>query len=428
MHKKRFPISYWCPPDLDGHTDAYFDRLALAGMTLIPSPTFTGEPGERAGAEAFFARAEARGMEVMLFDRRTCYGSCISRDAQGTALLDEAAYAEGVRQCMAQYDRRSVRCIYVGDEPGKRDYAAMCACCRIIRELTGREGYVNLLPYYPKFLGNTGERDYDVYLQKFLEDSRSGILSQDFYAQCLEGEGMHEDYWHVLQCQYDVARAAGAEMWHTVMACKHFDRRVPDYNDFRFQISMALAYGAKEISFFTLQSPPNASPKETNFTDAPLDWWGEPTATFDALCRATRELHTRFGDIFLSLSPLRVTHYPIVPYTYQRPLPRMNTLPFTPNENIYSLSLVRGLPRQHVVISEFVHTVTGESYVFIANANPRTSVSLAITFENALEVRRYDALGREYTAVASPDGKHGRLHNACFWLSPGQGELHRIVR
>ena len=130
----------------------------------------------------------------------------------------------------------------------------------------------------------------------------------------------------------------------------------------------------------------------------------------------------------MGFEPVRVTHFPIVPYTYQRPLPRMNVKAFTPSENVYAISVVRGLPRQHVVISEFRETATGESYVFIANANPKASVALSVTFENAREVHRYDAFGREYTAVASADGTPARLKNNCFWLSPGQGELHRIVR
>ncbi|MBR3691251.1 MAG: hypothetical protein IKL89_00945 [Clostridia bacterium] len=429
MEHSRYPVSYWCPPPLSAHTAQYLDDIAAMGITLIPSPYFSGAPEEKEAALAFFAAAEARGMEVVLNDARLMFPAHTAKDAEGCAALDADAFREALHTVHAEYGSRpSVHCYYIGDEPDKRNYAAMCDAARIVREETGKEGYINLLPYYPRFLKNTGFRDYDVYLEDFLAKSGSKILSQDFYAQCLEGNVIHEDFWHVLQCQYDVAKKCGAEIWHTVLACKHFDRRPPEFADFRFQISMALCYGAKQISFFTLTAPPNSSPKETNFTEAPFDWFGEKTETYTALQKALKELHVRFGDKFMGLEPQRVTHFPIVPYTYQRPLPRMNVKPFTPNENIYSVSVVRGLPRQHVVISEFVEPATGESYVFIANANPKASVALSVTFENAREVRRYDALGREYTAVASPDGAPARLKNGCFWLSPGQGELHRIVR
>ena len=429
MEHSRYPVSYWCPPPLAAHTQEYLDTVAEAGINLVPSPCLTGAEEEKEAALAFFAACEARGLSVMLNDSRVIHGSCLARDAEGVAVLDEEAYRAAVRASHADYGHLpAVRCYYVGDEPGKRDYDAMCAAARITREETGKEGYINLLPYYPRFLENTGVRDYDVYLKKFLEDSKTKILSQDFYAQCLEGDRIHEDYWHVLQCQYDVAKECGAEIWHTILASKHFDRRVLELGDFRFQISMALAYGAKEISFFTLQAPSNCNTKETNYSEAPLNWWGEKTPVYDALSTACRELHTRFGDKFMGFEPVRVTHFPIVPYTYQRPLPRMNVKPFTPSENVYAISVVRGLPRQHVVISEFRETATGESYVFIANANPKASIAISVTFENAREVHRYDAFGREYTAVASADGTPARLKNNCFWLSPGQGELHRIVR
>ncbi len=423
MSSSRFPVSYWCSPPLDACGETYFDEMEQLGVNFLPSPTFTGAEAEKPRALAFLDAAAARGMTVMLFDARLIYGGGLPvKDGA----LDEPAYEARVRACMEDYGRHpAVTAFYVGDEPNKAAYGIMCACVRVIRRLTGKEGYVNLLPYYPKFLSATGERDYEVYLDRFLADAGTKILSQDFYAQCLESGEIHEDYWYVLNCHLEAAKKAGAQPWHTVLGCKHSDRRVPSFADCRFQISMALAYGAKEISYFTLHTIRNAAAMETNFTDAAYDWWGDKTTVFDCVARANRELHLRFGDRIMGLAHRRVMHFPIVPYTYQKPLPRLMMDAFTPDEIVRAVSIGRGLAPQHLVLAEYRDEAAGEDYLFVANANPAASVSAFVTFENAREIRRYDMLGAEYAAASAPEAGPIRVG---MWLSPGQAELHRIIR
>lgn len=430
MKLSAFPISFWGSVGIRQMTDALLEDWVEAGFTLLPSPGYTAEDEDIRLVKTFLDKCEASGLKVMLFDPRVVWsGRTLTQDENGTYVLNEAAYAAGVREAHAQLGSHpAVLNYYIGDEPGAKMYASMCACSRIAKQITGKEGYINLYPYYPTFYSNTGCRDYDAYLKNFLRDSGTGILSHDYYAQLLEGGRTDDEYYYVLKCHYDAAKASGAEIWHTVLSSKHFDRRVPDYNDFRFEINAALAYGAKEISYFGYAPFMNADSRMINCMEGPVDWWWEKTDTYSNLRKANRELHQRWGDIFLQLQPDRVTHFPLVPHTYARPLPRSCVEPFTPDGRLYSLSIFRGLAPQHLIVSNFTHTVTGDKYVFIVNANTAASVGVTAVFENASAVMRYDALGREYTALKSPDGKPGRLRNPVFWLAPGQGELHRIVR
>ena len=428
MKPSSFPVTYWCPPPLKAMDAAFLDELLDAGINLLLTPMFTGAPEETDAALALLDGCLSRGMEALLFDARVVYGSCLSRDDAGVAALDEAAYRARVQASFDQYGKHpAVRAFFVGDEPHKEDYAAICAASRVCRETTGKEGYVNLLPYYPKFLSATGCRDYEPYLEGFVRDSGSRILSKDFYAQIMENGEIHEDYWYVMRCQWEAARATGADIWHIVLATKHFDRGVPTVEDLRFEVNMSLAYGARAISYFTLLTPENHGPYETNFTEGPLDWWGEKTAVWDAVKKVDRELHTRWGDRMMDLEVRRISHYPTVPYTYRRPLPRVKLDPFVPDDLVYSVSLVRGTAPQDVVISEMRDQKTGEDYVFVANGNRRGSVAVRLTLNDALEMHRFDMNGAEYVAARQENGENGRLKNA-FWLAAGQAELIRVVR
>jgi len=418
VNRRKFPIGFWNYMSMDAFRESDLKDWQDAAFSLIMSPSYdVGNAEHRSKLTLILDWCRQKQVEVILQDPRTSiWGIRKSGMTNEKAKLPDN-YESGVRQAVAEFaDRPEVVAFSVIDEPTSDIFDATVEAVRIIGKHGGtRFGFVNLLPYWEDAKAMIGHDDYLAYLEEYTHRSGTPLLCYDHYKQMTERGVEGGGYYTNLNFYRQAAFRQSVGFWNTILTTPHFRYRKPSYDDMRWQVNTSLAYGAKGILMFTLYTPVNEGQYETNYRQGPINWWGERTGTFQAIRDVNREVHDRWGGLFLELDLIRVGHFPEVP------IDRVEC--FLGDGVLKDIRLGLGLA-PHILISEFVHRTTAESYIFIVNANPRDSVQLTAGFRSLSELRRYSALGEEISVTSD----RRDTFECKFWLAPGQGELYRIVK
>jgi hypothetical protein len=166
--------------------------------------------------------------------------------------------------------------------------------------------YVNLFPTY----GNPGQwetPDYPTYVDRFLKEVPTQILSYDHYPVIQEGDNpaqLRGDYYHNLEICSAAARKAGRPMWAFALAVAHNPYPIPTVTHLRLQVFSDLAYGAQAIQYFTYWTYKS---DVWNFHQAPIEVDGARTPTYDRVKQVNQELQALRGA-FLGSKVISVTH------------------------------------------------------------------------------------------------------------------------
>ncbi len=150
------------------------------------------------------------------------------------------------------------------------------------------DAYVNV-----NFLPAAAYPSLDVYMRQLCDYggllTYGGTLSLDAYCFGLDG-GVNE---HGLFTNYNTLREAGlytntntAVYVQSVGMANNYRR--PSGADLRYNMMAALAYGIKEIKFFTWGTP---TTDEGNYTDAILDKDNKPTDLYYEVCKINKKIH-----------------------------------------------------------------------------------------------------------------------------------------
>ena len=150
------------------------------------------------------------------------------------------------------------------------------------------DAYINV-----NFLPCASYPSQDIYLRQLCDYggllTYGGTLSLDAYCFPVGG-GVDE---RSLFSNYDTLRQAGlithtdtAVYVQSVGMAGHYRR--PSGADLRYNMMAALAYGIKEIKFFTWGAP---TADEGNYTDAILDHDNKPTDLYYEVCKINKKIH-----------------------------------------------------------------------------------------------------------------------------------------
>gem|GEM_PF-5860095 len=172
---------------------------------------------------------------------------------------------------------------------------------RVAPELTP---FLNFNPYWHGIEDLLHCTDFPTWLSDFAKNAGIPLLSYDMYGQMAPQPSGVEDYFNNLRLFSAAAEKAGADLWTTMLSVGHYHYRVPNEDDFRWQLNTAVASGVKGVMWFVVYAV-NIS----NYRMAPFDEFGEKTATFEYLSRVNRHFLHQFGDFFLSAKRLSTTHY-----------------------------------------------------------------------------------------------------------------------
>ena len=127
---------------------------------------------------------------------------------------------------------------HLKDEPSADMYPALGRVAEEMRRLApGKWPYINLLP---------GEgRDYDSYLEKFIQICQPPIVSYDRYV-LFESGSQWPVFWTNLAQVRDAAQKYNLPFHNIFLTAAHWHYRIPTDEDIRMQVFGSLVYGARD--------------------------------------------------------------------------------------------------------------------------------------------------------------------------------------
>jgi hypothetical protein len=191
---------------------------------------------------------------------------------------------------------------HIKDEPGAGEFPALAHSVAKVKELApGKWPYINLYP-------GMGA-DYDNYLEQFVKICKPTILSYDNYPLGEDGKFSY-GFWVNIAQMRAAALKHDLPFWNIILTAPHWNYRELTQADLRLQMYGSLVYGAKGISFYKFISaslPILKAPDLGNFRMAPLDQFGEKTATWGWL-RNVNDQVQNIGPTMLKLRSDDVYH------------------------------------------------------------------------------------------------------------------------
>jgi hypothetical protein len=403
-----FPILFWNYSSIESFDDpeALVQEWRGAGMTWAMSPNVDGSAAQVRAAEALLDAAAAAGMRIVVRDRR----------AEWHVLTNEGetAYRQGLSAATRELGGHpALFGFHVGDEPDAAANADARRAMSIALELAPEKTpFLNLLPWYEGVLDRVGASSFEQYLDDYVREGRVKLLSYDCYAQMNPGHEGWPMYFENLRRYSEAARRNGIPYWTTLLSTGHFRYRPPSEDDLRWQLSTAVAHGAKGILYFHWNTGTN-----DNYRLGPVDEFGEHTPTYDSLKRVNRRFTHKVGSTIADLALRSAEHvgeafggFPL----------------FTGEGRAVEAISHAGTP---LIVSEFKHP-SGADYIAVTNNSCWESTRAELwvrgkrpLLENvAWEGQHVPADGDGWTQEREEE-KAG----VAPWLAPGQMELYRVV-
>ena len=409
----RFPIGFWnYAPDEQQDATSVKD-WADAGMTLTLGPNYGSDPASLARMRAILDAAAAADIRVIL-----CH-----QDGYWPHLTEvgETAYRRDFTTAVAALGNHpAVVGFHVGDEPGTVEFPDACRAMQIQREIAPHlQPFLNLLPMYRGIESRIGYLDWDRYLDDYVAAAQPPLLCYDCYAQLNpepDGETFEgfEMYFANLRTYREAACRHGLDFWTTLLSVGHFRYRCPTEDDLRWQVSTAVAHGAKGLLwfFFYMRSP------EVNYRVAPIDEHGERTETFAWLSRVCRTFLKWHAPVLLECTLVRSWHvgkawggWPLLDC----------------HGRFAGAWSSTGTP---LILSEFKHA-NGAEYLAVVNNSQKESTFAELRIRGRRpNLAHVGWLGQETTLVDATGrgAEHGEDYlKAQCWLAPGQLEMYRVI-
>ena len=376
----------------------WVNRAPRVGPDVFPIMAWSGSPTD---AESLRLMKEA-GLNVTGFCKveelekvRDAGLACFVSDTSlGTFIARESATDAEIRDAVAALATRigsnpAAMGVNLRDEPSVKQMTILGRiAAQLLKAMPGKLPYVNLFPNYAN-RQQLGAETYEDYLRAYLKIVNLPYLSWDNYS-LTDGE-MQQSFYDNLELVRRLTIEAKIPFWNCILANTLFKYMEPSDATYSLQIYATMAYGGRGIEFFTYFTPDTG-----NFRLAPVDQYGNRTATWDILRRATSQIHA-LAPTLVKLRSTGVYHWPV------------STAAGTP--------LLRGIKTSgKLLIGEF-EDLDHRPYVMLVNKSLKESISFG------LEPRRD---GAEIFRVSSASGKEGGLGGEGNWLAPGAGVLIRI--
>lgn len=158
--------------------------------------------------------------------------------------------------------------------------------------------YLNLFPVMVS-AETLGTRDYEDYVQRFVDEVRLPLISYDFYPIVRDDSTgtvyPREDHFENLEIVRRVSIRNNVPFWAFCLSTAHHPYPVPNSVHMRYEAFTALAYGAQAIQYFTYWQPVS---KQWDFHHAPIDETGKRTDIYYLIKDLNREIQA-LAPVFL---------------------------------------------------------------------------------------------------------------------------------
>ena len=203
-----------------------------------------------------------------------------------------------------------------------------------------------------------------------------GTLSLDTY--CFDKSGGVDEY-QLFKNYDDLRRAAldtGMNSAVYVQSVGYVNYRMPSPGDLRYNMMAALAYGIKELKFFTWERPWGS---DEGYTDAIFDLDHKPTELYYAVCEINKKIHT-IGSFLAAGDAVAVYH------TRQKTAGAYDTVP--------KEFKVQATGKTDAIVSVIERRDGGGQYLMIVNKNFKKAQTLTFTTGD-LELKLVDDVNGE---------------------------------
>lgn len=197
----------------------------------------------------------------------------------------------------------------------------------------------------------------------------------DNYPFPLSGEMNRQGFMENLRTCHDVGLANDVKTGTYIQTvCQEVAFRRPSNNEIRYEMYLALAFGYKQLSFFTWFTPVNRSEP---FKDGIISANGVPNAHYEAIKQINHEI-LAIGDILVKCDALEIY---LNGQTWGQP-----SIP----EDFF----VQPADKKNYTVSYLRHKETNANYLMVVNNNYNSKQSISLNFDKAItslsEVSRTD--------------------------------------
>lgn len=405
-----FPISCWTYYPLSRAYGGMVKDWRDLGITNPMTPSFS-EGDDRDKMLGILDECQEYGLKVYLCDKRV-----IMSPGKMAAIGGESAYRAAFRRAYADFGTHpAVKGFCVGDEPDAPDAADYFAAARIQREEAPElTPYLNLLPWFDWIGDRIGSASYGPYLDRAAKEGKLKLLAYDCYTQMWKGESGYDVYFNNLREHMEASLQNNIPFCTTLLSSGHYDYNCPTDDDFRWQISTAVAFGAKSIAWFYIHG---TAPGE-NYRKFPINAFDERTYQFECLSYENRAFLKKFGALMLELTPEK-------PAFTSKAYGGAGL--FEPDGIMTAAKGSKGYP---LLISRFSGPEDAKYYA-VVNLDRTDSQCAELAFAPGFGVEIKSFSGGFSPVVANADAvgarseKGGRVSR---WLAPGQMELFKVKR
>ncbi|MEN8256218.1 MAG: hypothetical protein ABFR33_12195 [Verrucomicrobiota bacterium] len=383
-----FPIVAWIGPGSDILSDSTISDMADAGFSLwhlhnIRDPESIQKALELGGRH---------GIGVFVVDDRI-------RHKKGTTGLPSKSDIEAAVGQWMSYP--ALAGYGIRDEPAAHEFPELVRIKNIVAGIDpDHRAYVNLFPTYASS-GQLGAPAYIDYVEDFMRAFMPSVLSYDHYS-ISTWKGLHVGvtYYENLEIIRQAALNAEVPFSAFTLSIPHWSYPQPTEGHIRFQLYSALAYGAKELQYFTYGSVDNP-----DYSDGIIDKEGNTTATYGMASKINWEIQ-RMGPVLLDLKSTAVFH------TDPQP---SGTKPFAGHGGLEKC--------WGEAVLGFFEDSEDQTWLMVVNRNPFDSARIKLKFADTVEsVGELDRT-REGRIVNPVELEKQRLN---LPLAAGDGRLFRI--
>ncbi|MCQ2455939.1 MAG: hypothetical protein MJ096_01135 [Clostridia bacterium] len=300
---------------------------------------------------------------------------------------------------------------YVGEEPDTHSNEAYFEGVKIIKEVCPEKMvYINLgsVERTERMLLK-GEKSVRDWCCDFTSYTGTDIIGYGTYSQLMKnGIGIDDHFQNIHEFVED-GKKAGAEIWATLLSSAHYNYRIPTEDDFRWQISTAVACGCKAVVWFKWYD----KLVQCDYRGSPIDEFGEKSAHFYDLARVQKKFNVHYAELFARLSHV-VTYGVGVGFGgYLYFLPGLSDLVSTAQCRSGLLS--------------FFKDENGVDYAVVVNTLQDEACPITLTFTD--KVKRAANVyynGKQENEIFVRNGNTGDVSTGEIWLAPGQMEVIKL--
>ena len=289
---EQFPMGFWNISPIEQFSEEDVKMWAECGMTVTQSPNFDPKKHDKKLLLDLLDICLRYDIKLILNDSRAALG-----------VFNEEAYRKNMAEAYADFGKHpAVYGFYIGDEPNTPEAFQNCTTAYQIQHETAPNlvPMLNFLPWWKTGIMNHEKH----YFEDFISKSGVDFICYDHYRQMNPEEGGTESYFTNLRFFSDHARAAGVPFWTTLLSVGHFRYRCPTQDDFRWQLSTAVASGCKGVFWYLFYDAAD----QRNYRNSPINDLHRRTAQYEQLAYELRRFKRNHGQLFMDLKLKEVFH------------------------------------------------------------------------------------------------------------------------